>query len=386
MSEHSSIWRDTVGILLLALLVAGCGDSGTGQGAVVLVVGPSSTLMVGIGSFTTLTVSTEAGNFVDPGEVDWSSAAPGVATVADRGLVRAQAGGIAHITARWSGSSATALIEVWIPVEVDPSADGTSFLGRKGYVEYLPGTLPFILSAPHGGALTPAEIPDRTFGVTLTDRNTERMAEQIRDAFIARTEAAPHVIISRLARIKLDPNREIVEAAQGSPFAENAWDEFHGFIETARAWVENELGSGLYVDLHGHGHEVNRLELGYLTSGTDLDVSNGVLDAGNFAPPRVRSRRLYRAREGPSPSCSEVRPASGRCSRTRESRRYPARPTRRQPEHRTSVAASTSHAMDHVIGARSAESSSSSTSLACVTRRATGLFFRSASLGSSRLS
>lgn len=283
MSEHSSIWRDTVGILLLALLVAGCGDSGTGQGAVVLVVGPSSTLMVGIGSFTTLTVSTEAGNFVDPGEVDWSSAAPGVATVADRGLVRAQAGGIAHITARWSGSSATALIEVWIPVEVDPSADGTSFLGRKGYVEYLPGTLPFILSAPHGGPLTPAEIPDRTFGVTLTDRNTERMAEQIRDAFIARTEAAPHVIISRLARIKLDPNREIVEAAQGSPFAENAWDEFHGFIETARAWVENELGSGLYVDLHGHGHEVNRLELGYLTSGTDLDVSNGVLDAGNFA-------------------------------------------------------------------------------------------------------
>ncbi len=283
MWEHSSRWKHTVGFFLLALFGAGCGDSGTGQGGVILIVDPSSTLIVGVGSFTTLTVSTGTGDFVDPGEIDWSSDDPGVAMVSDRGLITARARGAARITARWSGSSATALIEVWIPVEVDPSADGTSFLGRNGYIEYLPGTLPFILSAPHGGTLTPAEIPDRTFGVTVTDRNTGRLAEQIRDAFIVQTGAAPHLVIAWLARIKLDPNREIVEAAQGSPFAENAWDEFHGFIETARAWVEEEAGSGLFVDLHGHGHEINRLELGYLTSGADLDMSDGVLDAGNFA-------------------------------------------------------------------------------------------------------
>ena len=33
-----------------------------------------------------------------------------------------------------------------------------------------------------------------------------------------------------LHRSKLDPNREIVEAAQGSPFAENAWAEFQDVL------------------------------------------------------------------------------------------------------------------------------------------------------------
>ena len=92
----------------------------------------------------------------------------------------------------------------------------------------------------------------------------------------------PHIVISRLRRTKLDPNREIVEAAQGSPFAEQAWREFHGFIEVARLRVTQDQRRGLYLDLHGHGHPVHRIELGYLLTAADLAQSDNALSQPAF--------------------------------------------------------------------------------------------------------
>ena len=149
-------------------------------------------------------------------------------------------------------------------------------------MQYLPGELPLVLSAPHGGDLHPAEIPDRSYGTTGADRNTKDLALRIRDAVKAETGSYPHVIISHLHRIKLDPNREIVEAAQGDLEAERAWWEFQTFIDEATDIVEDKFGEGLYIDLHGHGHDIQRLELGYLLSSADLAESNEVLSGASF--------------------------------------------------------------------------------------------------------
>jgi len=151
---------------------------------------------------------------------------------------------------------------------------GQSYLGRNGYIEYLPGTLPLVLSAPHGGDLTPAEIPDRTQGTTVRDTNSRELALEIRDALFRQTGAFPHIVLSHLHRIKLDPNREIVEAAQGDPEAERAWWEFQSFVREAGELVEEASEAGLYIDLHGHGHEIQRLELGYLLTAADLASTN----------------------------------------------------------------------------------------------------------------
>ncbi len=160
---------------------------------------------------------------------------------------------------------------------------GRSSFGRNQYIEYIAGNTPYIISAPHGGSLTPTEIPDRTGGVeTVMDTNTQELARAISAAVFAREGKYPHIIICRLRRTKLDANRELDEAAQGNPYAIQAWKEFQSFIDTAKQTVVREFGKGFYVDIHGHGHEIQRLELGYLLSSTSLALSDNTLDNASY--------------------------------------------------------------------------------------------------------
>lgn len=159
---------------------------------------------------------------------------------------------------------------------------GEAVMGRNEYIEYVPGELPIILSAPHGGSLRPTEIADRTEGVTGADLNTADLTLRISRALEERTGKRPHVILSHLHRSKLDPNREIEEAAQGDLYAERAWFEYHRWIETAAHVVERDHGRGFYVDVHGHGHAIQRLEIGYLLTGNDLARPNEELDGDTY--------------------------------------------------------------------------------------------------------
>lgn len=161
---------------------------------------------------------------------------------------------------------------------------GQTYFGTNNYIEYHAGDLPIIVSAPHGGYLEPATIPDRSCSgcVTVRDSRTEELAYQIDSAVQVLFGGHPHIIINKLARTKLDANREIVEAAQGNPQAETAWAEYHTFIQASKDGARNNFGSALYIDLHGHGHSIQRLELGYLISRTQLQNNDSTLDALNF--------------------------------------------------------------------------------------------------------
>ncbi|HYW08407.1 MAG TPA: hypothetical protein VE913_15720, partial [Longimicrobium sp.] len=141
---------------------------------------------------------------------------------------------------------------------------GTSYFGRDGYVEYIAGNSPVIITAPHGGELAPAEIPDRGCGITVTDLATEQLARAMQYQFHRKTGRYPHVVINRLRRAKMDANRDLAEAGCGNARADSAWHEYHRFVDAARAAVLASEGKGFYLDLHGHGHPLQRLELGYL--------------------------------------------------------------------------------------------------------------------------
>jgi hypothetical protein len=276
-----------------------CGDAGPAEVAR-LEVRPEATLVVGEGQevgFSAVAVRLDGSSYV-PTAVSWSSSDPGIATISGSGVATSVGVGAAEVRAEADGASGSATLEVWVPPEVEEFAPGISYSGRRGYVEYIPGTLPLVISAPHGGDLTPEEIPDRTWGTLVTDAHTVETILAVRAAFLEETGHAPHVVLSHLKRTKLDPNRAVDEAAQESPFAELAWSEFHGFIEIAEAHVVDAFGSGLYFDLHGHGHEVPRLELGYLLSAADLSRSDAELEDPSFAA-RSSIRALVQSVELP---------------------------------------------------------------------------------------
>lgn len=177
----------------------------------------------------------------------------------------------------------TSLIVLTTLARAAPLPVGVPVFGTSQYVEYIPGDLPWVISAPHGGKLKPDEIPSRTYGVRGADSNTQELALALANECMTRSGHRPHLIISHLHRSKLDPNREVVEAAQGNASAIKAWTEYHTFIEQARAAVTAKHGLTFLIDLHGQNHPDPRVELGYLHAPNELAQSPTIINAPTFA-------------------------------------------------------------------------------------------------------
>ena len=164
-----------------------------------------------------------------------------------------------------------------------PYTYGKSYYGRNAYTTYYPGNIPIILSIPHGGDITPSEISNRTYGVTVTDSNTIELGMAISNYLFSKYNIRPYVIINNLKRTKLDANRDKTEAAQGNIFAERAFDEFHYYISSARDEIIKNFNKGLLFDIHGHGANPDgfvdlRTWIGYLLTGSELDSSDAYID------------------------------------------------------------------------------------------------------------
>lgn len=170
-----------------------------------------------------------------------------------------------------------------------PILPGDSEFDTSGneYIEYIHGNLPIIISAPHGGVKqsgstiggvnypdNDSSLSDRSCGTNERDDNTDILLREIQDEIFALTGCYAHVIISNLHRSKLDPNREQNEATCGDADALFYWNTFHNFIDDASTSVEANWGKGLYIDLHGQSHGIQRIEAGYNISGSQLDAGN----------------------------------------------------------------------------------------------------------------
>ncbi|RUS27178.1 hypothetical protein BC938DRAFT_483623 [Jimgerdemannia flammicorona] len=155
-------------------------------------------------------------------------------------------------------------------------------ISNTSYVTYIKGTIPLLISVPHGGHLHPDSIPDRPAKNGTNTRNdlyTQEIGIDIAQMIAERWEGAvPYVVICRLRRKKVDVNREVSEARKDKEVLK-AWEEYHSFLSDAVSRIEKKFQYGLYIDIHGHGHPENLLELGYGLTAATLSLSNHDLDA-----------------------------------------------------------------------------------------------------------
>jgi len=152
---------------------------------------------------------------------------------------------------------------------------GKSYFGINNYVEYIPGNLPIIIVAPHAGELKPDSLPDiQTRG---RDNGTMDLTLLLKDSIPAILNGCmPHIIINHVHASKFSPVNVKLKAAGTHPWATQAWDEFHEFIDSAKAQVTADWGAGHYFEIHGNGHSNKWTEVG-------LGISKSYLNQGDSA-------------------------------------------------------------------------------------------------------
>lgn len=154
-------------------------------------------------------------------------------------------------------------------------AQGTAALqmiDKEGWTAYLKGTMPLVISVPHGGTLNLGEVADRSCegAVTVTDSYTKELAMEIADQLQKFKGQLPYLVICNLIRKDIDQNRDKSEATCGDSRMEGPWEVFHSQIDDAIDEAISKFGHCIYIDLHGHGHPEQRLELGYMLSDKEL--------------------------------------------------------------------------------------------------------------------
>ncbi len=169
-------------------------------------------------------------------------------------------------------------------------AAGESYFDEDKTVEFIPGDMPLVITAPHGGTAQPWGVPDRVQGcaggkriVTLRDSNTAELARKIQQDFFDMHGVRPYIIVAHISRTKIDLNRDLDEAACGNAAMEKVWRSWHGFVHTAMSMAAERFGGVLYIDLHGHANPRQRIELGYLLRPRKLQSLYG-----NSSPSEMR--------------------------------------------------------------------------------------------------
>jgi N-formylglutamate amidohydrolase len=138
------------------------------------------------------------------------------------------------------------------------------------------GSLPIILSAPHGGRQAiPGVAARRGIGVAQftveRDGNTAELAESVGRRIAARMAAKPFLVVASFERKYLDANRPAAMAYESSA-AKPYYDAYHGALQEAAAQVRRKWGGGLLLDIHGQGAEAETI-----FRGTDNGKSGAVL-------------------------------------------------------------------------------------------------------------
>jgi N-formylglutamate amidohydrolase len=143
------------------------------------------------------------------------------------------------------------------------------------------GTLPIILTAPHGGRLDVPGAPERNVkeaaltaasrkwggAVATADPNTDVLATRIADGVRQLTGRAPYLVVARFKRKYIDANRP-AELAYAGPQAAPYYDLYHRSIREFVDEVRRHHPAGLLIDVHGQAKDPDVLMRGTVNGET----------------------------------------------------------------------------------------------------------------------
>lgn len=125
------------------------------------------------------------------------------------------------------------------------------------------GTLPIIISAPHGGQCRVPGSTDRTKGVTVRDDMTSEVALLVAQRLTARLGAKPSFVIAQFSRKDADPNRDATSGeAHENDAAKAQYDAYHRALRTLVDEAAKAPRGAILIDLHGQKREPDAIVRG----------------------------------------------------------------------------------------------------------------------------
>lgn len=132
----------------------------------------------------------------------------------------------------------------------------------QDYLEFQKGTIPLIISVPHGGTLECENIPKRSHGILGIDGKTVEIAKKLMGLIRANFREQnleskfPSYIISKVRRSKIDLNRNEAEAFNPSSIiAREIYISYHNKLREFVIDNLNFFSRSLLIDIHGFEKE-----------------------------------------------------------------------------------------------------------------------------------
>jgi N-formylglutamate amidohydrolase len=161
-------------------------------------------------------------------------------------------------------------IGIWLTISIVPTAYSQETKSAPKVMEsddieelvmVSEGTLPIVLSAPHGGTLKIAGVDVRQGQGMATgpsgfftgrDGGTSELAVSVAQALEKQTGKKPYMVVSKAHRKYLDPNRPSEIAYEDSDAAP-VYQRYHGTLQRYCQEVLQKYRTGLLLDIHGQG-------------------------------------------------------------------------------------------------------------------------------------
>ena len=156
----------------------------------------------------------------------------------------------------------------------------------ENLVSFTQGTIPVLITAPHGGSSQPDNVSIRTGtnmqGVTVEDFNTVKdswtkgIAQDIQAKYEQKYGGIPYIVTAEFHRKYIDANRPEHQAYE-SQAAQLYYDSYQSKVVEYIKEIKQKFGKGVLLDIHGQAQQPDKIIRG---TRNGISVQNLVAEHG----------------------------------------------------------------------------------------------------------